>query len=354
MQNVQITGSHGRKVRNVYVGGEEYFTDYVVNFKNMRGADGKGSSTNSYQDFGGMDFDYTAAFHLVEKLKSALREKGYDYDNFSEEFQRCLSNLAMQNAQEYKESGCRFSVYEWSPGLFGIVNIPNQFTIQYTREEYYKWVWPLCGASDIQQRTNDFGNALPTVYSLIHGTLQDSGYSVSDLDYMYVTGGMSQFPLVAEMIRKEFGTKTELIFSRQPLYDISRGAALRNTFFRVERDIYTVPASIMMDIPSGEPIVLVKKGEKLPIPKRSIPGFTIINPFEFTIQIFRGSGPLGHDLQRVQTTKILLHKLTAVGTPVEVNYTFSEEEDLSMEIIVKDNPPYAMKVEMTGKKGEAS
>ena len=165
---------------------------------------------------------------------------------------------------------------------------------------------------------------------------------------------MSQFSLVADMISKEFGSETSLIFSPHALQDISRGAALRDTFFRVERDLYTVPASIIMDVPRGEPIILVHKGEKLPIPKRSIPGFRIVNPFEFTVQIFCGSSPFSPDLHRIQTKKILLPKVTDVGTEVVVNYEFSEEENLSMEITVNDKKePYVMPVEMIIKKDDA-
>lgn len=339
VQPVRISGSRGE------LSGGTYYTGYVVNFLNRQREDGRHADSNPNEAFGGLDFDVEVSKHLVQRLYENSLAGGLDLkQNLTDNARVALQNLAITRAKEYKEGEFRNGTQRnasWHPDLTKF-NIEQSVEVTFTRQEYEQWVQPLCGGSQIPSRRNQYYSELPSVYSFVHKTLASSGYQASDLDCMYVTGGMSCYPGIREMIAREYGELTEIAFSQKPLLDIARGAALYDSYFHVERDQVHLNSSIMIDRPSGEAIVLAEKGVALPS-QGSAGGLEITNPVEMTIDILRGASTISPDLTRIKTLRCHLPggRMTGIGTAVDVSYEVTEEQRIALTLHVQDKQaPY--------------
>lgn len=330
IQPVTITGEHGD------VAGDEYFTGYTVNFVNRTQDDGRHADTNPNVHFGGLDFDDHASGYLLDKLYT---QTSLGDHLLSRNQHQALANLAVVRAKEYKEHEYQTDTQRfasWNPDL-SVFGFDGASEITFTRQEYQQWVLPLCGGADVPPRQDTFGNRLPCVYSIVENTLSSSGYSVSDLDYLYVTGGMSRYQDIHDMICREYGERTQVEFSRSPMDDIARGAALYNSYFHVEQDQVHLDSSIMIDRPCGEAIVLAERGKPLPCHGEA-DGLTISNPIEMTVDILRGTDPMSPRLTHIRTLRCRLpnDKMTAIGTPVTVSYEVTKEQRIHLTLHILD------------------
>ncbi len=331
VQMLSVSGGQGEiNEDDEYIAGTEYATNYVVQFINKEMKDGSQSHFNPNRAFGGLDFDSEAAEHLVERLDEQCLEIGFDIYSLSNEEQESIRNLAMMEAKRFKDSPTGDG--KWIPDL-KFVGLDKTVVVSYQREEYNAWVIGLIGSSQAQPRMNRYNKPLPTIYSIINHTLNQANLDLSKLDYMYVTGGMSLYPPVYEMLQKEFGEQTILVRSRHnALNDIAMGAALFNTYFHVKRDAFILGENLMLDLPEGEPVILAQAGK--PLPQQKSYTFSIVNPIEIAFDILMGRDSLGPDLHKIKMLWANI-PMTQIGTPVELKFKISKEHRIQITLEVK-------------------
>lgn len=339
VQPLKISGSRGQDA------GDTYLTGYTITFINRSQADGRHAEANPNVAFGGLNFDEAAAGYLMDRLDEKLREQGLALRELSKNDRDALRKLATMRAKEFKEMEFGKSsqlVASWIPPLESF-NIQQSVEVTFTHQEYETWVEPLCGGRNRYTR-DEYRNKRDSIYSLVEKTLSNSGYQAGELDCLYVTGGMSYYPGVENMLRREYGEQTEVAFAAQPLRDIARGAALYNSYFKVNRDQVLLNSCIMVDRPSGEAIVLAQKGEPLPQKDRA-DGLRITNPVEMTVDILRGASAVSPDLTRIKTLRCRLPsgRMTEIDTPVDISYEVTEEQRITLTLHIQDKRgPYDM------------
>lgn len=331
VQQLSVSGGQGEYSEEFgdYVAGSEYATDYVIRFINRETKDGSRSHFNPFRAFGGLDFDRMAAGHLMKRLGEACGAKGFNMDALSDNEKIYIRNMAMMEAKEFKDS--LHTERTWVPKL-DFIGFTDTVTVTYRQDEYDAWVSELVGSSQAPPRLDEYRKPCPTVYSIIADTLKSANLQPGDLDYMYVTGGMSLYPPVYQMLQEEFSGQTLLIRSKHDaLNDIAMGAALYNSYFQIRQDAVILEENLMLDLPEGEPVVLADAGK--PLPQEKNVEFKVTNPVEIAFDILMGREPLSPDLHKVKMLRARI-PMTRIGTGVTLKFSISKELRIQITLCV--------------------
>ena len=336
IQEIQISGTEDP------LPGQDICTGYKVSFLNQVKTDERGEDTpvataNQEPAFGGFDFDKKIAEHIVAEWNKQYVEKtGKNYDWNSKEGVLEISNL-YQRVRDYKNNLSEFGEEILQENEDAITIDGQILTCKFNSEIVYGWTQELC-ESPAGKRENE-----RTVYGIIADTIRRSGYHVSDIDYLYVTGGMSSYRPIRKMLEKRFpelNQRGALIFSKEPLDDIAKGAAVCNCFFAVEMPQTVLYADLMLDDPCGEPSVLVKRNSPLPA-EGTIENFMQLrNPAYLYMDVLWGMGSKDCELKRLRRLRKPLPngKITPIGTDVSVNWEIDAHQAMDIELVVHD--PY--------------
>lgn len=316
---------------NREIDGDEFATGYVVTFDNEE-IDGKQSMSNPYEAFGGLDFDREAARYIIQKLDLELSRKyNIKFEQLSPNQKSNINSRAMHQAKVFKE--------HMTGNHIGIWDVPVEFTgvgnsirVEWNEKEYNRWVAHLCISSDSE---DCFDIHKLSVHSIIENTFKRSNYSAEDLDCLFVTGGMSYYGPIREMLKREYGDKVELEFSKTPLEDIARGAALYNAYFRIDVPLVTLNEGIMLDNPCGEPIIIAPSGHQLPYSKDFKNQLVITNPIEMHIDILSGVSIFDSNMRMIKRLWARKLEPTRVGTPVDIHVEITEEPRINMTLHVQ-------------------
>ena len=332
VQMLSVSGDHGDKTEeDDYIAGSEYATNYVIQFINSEMKDGSRSHFNPLRHFGGLDFDAEAAKHLIERLDEQCRTNGFDIYALSDDEKMHIRNIAMMEAKSFKDSP-QVVNGAWMPKL-DFVGYDRTVIVSYRQEEYDAWVSDLIGSSRRPHRLDQYNKPCPTIYSIIADTLRNANLQPSDLDYMYVTGGMSLYPPVYRMLQEEFGAQTKMVRSSvNALNDIAMGASLFNTYFQVKQDVSNLEENLMLDLPEGEPVILAQAGK--PLPQEKTIEFPLANPVEIALDILMGPDPLSPDLHKIKMLRAQI-PMTRIGTPVELRFKIPREQSIHIALCVK-------------------
>lgn len=319
--------------------GCEMCTGYKIEFLNMVRDDKDDRSpvatANQEAAFGGFDFDKRIAEIIASEWNRQYKAQvGHDYDWKSLGGKTELSGL-YRRVKLYKQDLSRYqdgfhAGHDETIMLDGLVlscRLDSNLVYGCTKE--------LCEA--------DYGTLESdrTVYGIIADTIRRSGYSVDDIDYLYVTGGMSNFKPIRDMMMRRFSglnDKNALVFSDNPLEDIARGAACCNCFFEVEMPQTVLYADLMIDDPCGEPIPLVRKNQPLPTRKTIANFMELRNPAYLYVDVLWGQSPRDCELTRLRRLrKQLPHGvITPIGTKVSIEYEIDIHQAMNVKLIVHD------------------
>jgi len=333
IQEVEITGNEEPEQ------GKPFCTGYKVNFlnqvkKNSEDPTVPVAAANQEPAFGGFDFDKTIAAHVISVWNEQYVEQvGHDYNWNSVDANLLVSGL-YQRIQNYKNNLSNY------PGDLQeqketIILDGHSLTCKINSELVYTWTEELCEPSAGQRESEK------TVYGIIADTIRRSGYKVADIDYLFVTGGMSSFKPIRTMLKKRFSeldSRNALIFSIQPLDDIARGAAVCNCFFEVDMPQTVLYADLMIDDPCGEPKILVRKNSPLPAENIMTNFIQLRNPAYLYVDILWGLGTKDCSLKRLRRLRKPLPdgKITPIGTNVSVKWKIDTHQAMDVELIVHD------------------
>lgn len=312
---------------------QQFATGYVITFQNEE-INGKQSQSNPYESFGGLDFDRAAAEYIIGKINTVLaNEKLPLIEHLSNNKQTQIEASAMHEAKQFKEQmdGTHTSAWVVPSSL---LDTEHDIRIEWNEQEYNEWVAPLC-KSDTEQDVVNVRKL--TIHTIIENTLKRSHYAAEDLDCIFVTGGMSLYNPIRNMLIQEYADKTELRFSKTPLLDIARGAALYNAYFQINVPIVTLNEGIMIDNPCGEPIMLAPSGKRLPYSNDVNDKIVITNPVKMQIHILSGLNAFDPNMRLIK--RLCANKLTPtrVGIPVDIHFEITENEKISLSFHVKQS-----------------
>lgn len=296
----------------------------------------KHSQSNNYHGFGGMDFDMLAMKHLMLIVEKEYQEKtGISIKELSKNDYDEICGKVMRAAEEYKKNLSRvlpedFDEYE------SIVRVAKLYgdssmEISVKGKDYVTWVNRLC------DNTNDTDyNSQLSVFGIVHETLQKSGYTLDELSYVFVTGGMSQYIPIRNMLKDKFNEHDiPISFSNIPMDDVARGAALYGNYFNLEMPATVLNTNYYIDNLCGEPFLLAKEGTALPMPVQTKEKFMkITNPVEVTISILAGDDPCSLNLQKLTNMRGELVYPDSRGTPIDVRYSIADDQQLTVDLIV--------------------
>lgn len=313
------------------IDGDDFATGYVITFDNEE-IDGKQSLSNPYEAFGGLDFDRLAATYILQKLNLKLQDLyKKSLDEFPKDKKSNLQYKAMHEAKIFKEN--------MNGRHVGIWDVPKEFIgteanvrIEWSEEEYNKWVAPLC-YDDGNDSVIDIRKL--SVHSIIENTLKRTNYLVNELDCLYITGGMSCYHPIRDMLMREYGNKVRVEFSLSPLTDIARGAALYNTYFQINVPLVTLNEGIMVDNPCGAPIMIASTGHRLPYSDDIVNKIVMTNPVEMHISILSGRSIYDSNMRIIKRLCARRLPITKIGTPVDIHFDITEELRISLTFRIK-------------------
>lgn len=311
--------------------GDDFATGYIITFDNEE-IDGKQSLSNPYEAFGGLDFDRLAAKYILQKLNIKLQAiYNKSLDEFPKNQKSNLQYKAMYEAKNFKEHMNGVHVGIWSvPKEY--IETTSDVKIEWSEDEYIKWVDPLCYDED---RGSNIDIHKLSVYSIIENTLKRTNYSANELDCLYITGGMSCYRPIREMLTREYGDKVRVKFSDSPLTDIARGAALYNTYFQINVPLVTLNEGIWLDNPCGEPIMIANTGHRLPYEGDIVNKIVMTNPVEMHISILSGVSIYDSNMRIIKRLCARRLPITKIGTPVDIHFYITEEPRISLTFLIR-------------------
>ncbi|MDR1706104.1 MAG: Hsp70 family protein [Clostridiales bacterium] len=310
----------------------DYASGYSIKFCGLKEADKGYTPSFAHDKFGGLEFDTEAATYVMPMLE----------DNYYEKTGKSLFDtpdtkmLILSKVTEWFESYKRQYKNNKKKGLnepenLSIYEAVNGTTLEcaFTLADYLSWVKPLC------DRDSSYGNS---IYNIIEETVKESGYSMDEIDYVFLTGGMSIFPPVSEMMQEKFkryGNVT-LTESKHPFEDVARGAALKDMYFHTELPSNKLYATMMLDDPLGLPRIIAQKGDDLPIKDRELKSFMrLSNPVEVEITLLAGRDEFDPLMKEIRRYKINISKPSPSGSDIDVMYSINEHYDIDLQLIVK-------------------
>lgn len=313
------------------------YSDFYVEFLNQD-ADGGGrhSQSNNYHGFGGMDFDVLAMRSLMPIIEEKYeKETGISLKGLSDKDYEEVCGKVMRQVEEYKKQ-----LSQVEPEYLDECELPvrvaklygdRSMEIMLKAADYIRWVNGLCDNTEEADSDTQL-----SVFGIVRETLQKSGYTLDDLSYVFVTGGMSQYMPIRSMLEEKFGGRDiEVCFSEIPMEDVARGAALYGNYFNLEMSATVLNTNYYIDNPCGEPFLLAEEGTVLPLEPQIKENFLkITNPVEVMLSILSGDGPYSANLRCLTKMKGELIYPDYRGTPIDVRYSISDDQQLSMELIV--------------------
>ena len=332
IQEIRITGTEEPNQ------GSLCCTGYNIKLLNQEAesdaSSGPVATANIEPAFGGFDFDKKIAEYIISEWnRQYFEKKGHNFDWSSLIGNVRISDL-YQKVQGYKNS---LSLHPNDPMELDVSIVLDDVSLncKINAELVYSITKELCESINGSQKTER------TVYGIIADTIRRSGYSVDEIDYLFVTGGMSSYKPIRDMMIRNFTAlaySDSLVFSTRPLEDIARGAAVCNCFFSVDMPQTVLYADLMIDDPCGPPKILVARNKALPAKGEEKNFMQLRNPIFLYVDVLWGLGTKDCELKRLRRLRKALPngKVTKMGTPIDVKWTIDAHQAMDVELIVHD------------------
>lgn len=168
------------------------------------------------------------------------------------------------------------------------------------------------------------------------------------VDYVLITGGMTNFPLIKKRLIDFLEVKEDQILSLvDPEKSVSRGAAIYARNIALGKKIQTVTAeSISVKLIKDQYSVLIPSGTKLPYNGRVKDNYTLANPARFVkIPLYKGNIDRGLNPTKIAEFSFDLGKAFPEGEVVQLNYQMDVSKILIFKANLKSNP----EIEFEGK-----
>ncbi len=327
IQQIQISGS---RIADDDVA---TYTGYTIQFVN-RGSANQRAAANTEPAFGGADFDFVLLKKIMERMEDIYYQKTSKHIDWTGRNGDYLQSQLNGQVNTWKNELSSLGEENAPDHSFVLRNLPDcdELRCKASAAENYEWTSHLCELSATDKEYDR------TIYAIIADTIRRSGYNAQDIDYMFVTGGMSLYKPVRDLIKTKFAIlhdSNRLFFSRTPLEDIARGAALCDSYFKVNIDSVLF-SDLMIDDPCGEPWVIVERNTVLPVHGRKEKWLTLRAPSYCSVDVLYGMGPRDSSIRMLKRLRQDLNPVAKIGTAISVDYNIDESQALDITLTLHD------------------
>lgn len=321
---------------------------------------------NARPAFGGLDFDDRIASYLVylfnEKYTQNQKESTFVYGTLrtfngeirfrrevGEPMRKRIRNHAEKIAKQIKEAFSDETLEEYeSPDIIGLKGDEDyfRFDFQMTRSQYEELIYPLL--ENEMARKFLPSQESETVERIITQTVADAGLkTLSDLDFVYLTGGTSMMPDVRHWIERYIGSSCQIIWAndRPPeeaykncLTDIANGIALflpdNSSLGHFEKGLSN---AVLIDVQNGLPQVLIEKGTLYPNEGRKEDVVPVESVVGIRIRLYSAPSAYSEDLRILGEYRIDRNKVIPPGTMLSFRYYLDVDKQITLIAFYKDD-----------------
>ena len=188
-------------------------------------------------------------------------------------------------------------------------------------------------------------NSDENIVQPIDEALNSIHMSKEDIDYVFIVGGMSNYPLVKRKLDEYLG-KESLTFLNS-MEAISRGASCypylgvvsHNIDSNNEVDIIpTLPNSVFLNVGSGLPLLLIEEHTPAGSPKELDRVIKTSNATGVELELFSGRSLYDPNLKKLFNKKLVFEYGVPVGSDISLKVEYTNKGVLEFTAWLSDNP----------------
>jgi molecular chaperone DnaK len=335
-------------------------------------------SISQYTELGGIDFDKKVAIELRKRL---LKQTGItpnqlktNYDkrdilrllenllDFAERAKKSFStkieNQLRTMQMDYFENKEKFDKLTYREMLSS--QLPKEFvtTLSITKKEYDDIIEDLLYKEKSKQAQNI---EEPIINALEHAKI--GKMSMEDIDAVFLVGGMTFYHTIQERIYEILGRRSKPIKSINPMFAVSRGAAIyhhqidRINFTTSDKlkiadteisgqDVVftnTVPNNVYIDVIGADPVALLEKGTKLPFERIIEDRFIVTGPSNTTkvnamqLELFTATSAKSIHTKKLKSAIVNFKKPVAVNSKLVLKVECNKEREVSVKAWLEED-----------------
>ncbi len=332
-------------------------------------------SISQYTELGGIDFDRKIVNELLKKLLKNLGmtfnqlKKSYDKKDILRLFENLLdfAEKAKKSFSTKIETQLRIQQIDYydNPEKFDHLvyremlssQLPSELvtTLSISKKEYDETIQELL----FKEKSNSGKN----IEEPISDALMSSNLTISDIDGVFLVGGMTYYQTIQNRIHEIFNRRMKPIKSINPMYAVSRGAAIYHhqrdhiNYVPVgegktqhDNDITegviiknTVPNNIYIDVIGADPVALLEKGTKLPFERIIEDRFIItggssaksVNTMK--LELFTAVSAKSLHAKTLKSANITFKKPVPVNSRLILKVVCNEEREVSVKAWLEDD-----------------
>ena len=335
-------------------------------------------SISQYTELGGIDFDRKVVNELMKKLlkhlginfkqlkakyekKDILRlwENLLDFaEKAKKSFSTKIENQLRTQQIDYYENKEKFDNLIYREMLSS--QLPQELvtTLSITKKEYDLVIEEL-----LYKEKNKQGQNIedPILNALEHAKI--GPMSVENIDGVFLVGGMTYYHTVQERIYEIFGRRTKPIKSINPMFAVSRGAAIYHhqidrINFKTSAEIEiastdvsahdvvftnTVPNNVYIDVIGADPVALLEKGTMLPFERIIEDRFIVTGPSNTTtvnamqLELFTATSAKSIHTKKLKSASISFKKPVAVNSKLVLKVECNKEREVFVKAWLGDD-----------------
>ena len=318
-----------------------------------------------YQELGGIDFDAKLATGLLNAYFE--QEKIYSGDISEEEKEelylklllaaeiikeKISSNICSRLSTEDDVDVENIKVKHIIPGFRN----GKPYRIVITKAEYDQYTNDLYVDDHMEYKKFEDMDKHKNIIGVIRKTLEDYGIEKSSIDYVFATGGMSQFLTVKQKLGEYLGCP--IITPENPMDAVARGASIYQ-YYKVREDkdeknekngttdekkntegivdTMMLAEAILLDMNEGLPKVIIPKKTVVPYEGEILGEFQTTSPSGVKLNIYAGENEYDSSMRMQKCLEKRFVYPVESGTPFDIQYKINENKAIDMKIILHDS-----------------
>lgn len=313
---------------------------------------------NARAAFGGLDFDDRLAAYLVYMFSEYYQNKGFrslcygtlsEFDGeirFREEIPLAtrvyIISIATNMARTMKEAFTDINHKEHRfPDIYRLKGPDDNSTISISvkREKYKELIQPLLENEAAHQFLP--GIQSETIEHIVTQTVLDAGIQhLSDLAFVYLTGGTSMMPEVRGWVERYIGDNCPIIWANDRpfeesfqncLTDIANGISLLLDK-RADSTPYrqSISNAVMIDLQDGLPQVLIEAGTQCPNSGELKDVMSVESVVGIGVRLYSAKDAYSPDLKILGEYRIDKRKVIPPGTMLSFRYSLDIDKQISL------------------------
>ncbi|MBY0124398.1 Hsp70 family protein [Bacillus sp. S/N-304-OC-R1] len=328
-------------------------------------------SISQYTELGGIDFDRKVVNELMKKV---LKHVGMNFNqlkskydkkdilrlwenllDFAEKakkfFSTRIENQLRTSQSDYYENKEQFNSLTYREMLS--VQLPTDLvtTLTITKKEYDDVIEEL-----LYKEKSKKGNNIeePILNALEHAKI--GNMTVNDIDAVFLVGGMTYYHTIQERIYEIFGRRIKPIKSINPMFAVSRGAAVyHHQIDRINfkssdqisvadtdissKDVVftnTIPNNVYIDVIGADPVALLEKGTKLPFERIIEDRFIVTGPNSaktvnaMQLELFTATSAKSIHTKKLKSATVNFKKPVPVNSKLVLKVQCNQEREVSI------------------------